>query len=66
MQICDVYGGITRLTFSSVGTLLHNGGRVRPQPFFRTAAYGMWAELSSINKLDTGTKNILKACQLRS
>ena len=33
-------------TFSSAGTALFKGGGVRPQPFFRSAAYRNWAELS--------------------
>ena len=35
-----------RTTFSGMGTPLCKGGRVRPQPFFRSAAYGKRAELS--------------------
>ena len=46
-------------TFSSVGTLLRKGGRVRPQPLSKTAAYGMWVELN-INHLNRDTKNVFK------
>ena len=58
---CTKYicGGMYVTTFSSTGTLLHKEGRVRPQPFFRMAAYGMWVELS-IKYLDKDTKNIIK------
>ena len=44
MHICDIYGGMYVIlsTFSSAGTPLHIRGGVRPQPFFRSAAYGMW------------------------
>ena len=38
-----IYGDTYVTTFSSVGNLLCKGGEVRPQPFFKSAA---WAELS--------------------
>ena len=41
-----MYRGMYVTIFSSAGTSLCKGDGVRPQPFFRSAAYRKWEDLS--------------------